>query len=138
MPRERSLLERLRDPRAESTRTTEEDPQRLAASVLENLRRLLNSHPGISASRMDYGIPEFADVAYSMPESQGRLRTAIKNAIEKFEPRLKRVSVSFVIDADEPLLLRFDVRADLVTSRQKAAVRFRTQIDPSGEVQVLD
>ena len=138
MPRERSLLERLRRPEADSGRTIHENTARLAESVLANLRRLLNSRTGIAPGALDYGIPDLSDFVYNMPESQTRIRAAIKAAVEKYEPRLRRVTVKHVIDGNDPLILRFDVTAELVTSEDRASVRFETRFDPTGRVSVKD
>ena len=138
MPRERSLLERLRDPEGESGRTIHENTGRLAESVLANLRRLLNSRPGIAPALPEYGIPDLSDVAYSMPDSAGRMRNAIRMAIERYEPRLRRVAVKYVSDPMDPLTLRFDVTAELVTSEARASIRFETRYDPTGRVSIKD
>lgn len=138
MPRERSLLERLRDPGAEGPRTIHENTNRLAQSVMANLRRLLNSHPGIAPAMLDYGIPDMTEVLYSMPESQAKMRAAIKTAIEKYEPRLRRVAVKPVPRTIDTFLLSFEITAELVTSEEKASVRFETRIDPSGKAEIRD
>lgn len=138
MPRERSLLERLRDPESEGARTIHENTSRLADSVLANLRRLLNSRPGLASAQLDYGIPDLSDVAYAMPDSAGRMKASIKAAIEHFEPRLRRVSVRYVADPDNPLTLRFDVTAELVTAEERASIRFETRYDPTGRVSIKD
>lgn len=138
MPRERSLLERLRDPEGESARTIHENPARLAESVLANLRSLLNSRPGMSSALPEYGIPDLSDIAYSMPDSAGRMRNAIRTAIERYEPRLRRVTVKYVSDPMDPLTLRFDVTAELVTNEARATVQFETRYDPTGRVSIKD
>jgi len=132
------LFERMRQPDRDGPRTIHENTNRLAESVLANLRRLLNSRPGISPASPDYGIPDLSDVAYSMPESSGRMRLAIKAAIEKFEPRLRRVAVKYVFDPNDPLTLRFDVTAELATNDERASIRFETRYDPTGRVEIRD
>ena len=136
MPRERSLLERLRKPEPEAARTIRENTNRLADSVLANLRHLLNSRHGVSPIQQDYGIPDLCDVAHSFPEAIGSMRKAIKTAIEKYEPRLKRVTVKHVEAPDDVLALRFEITAELVTEEEKASVFIETRIDSSGEVEL--
>ena len=53
MPRERSLLQRMREPESEGSRTIHENTDRLAESVMANLRRLLNSRHGIAMTRIE-------------------------------------------------------------------------------------
>lgn len=135
MPRERSLLERLAEPDPPARRSAQEDLSRLVDSVLANLRRVLNSRHGITMIREDYGIPDLADVVHNLPEALGKMRAAIKTAIENYEPRLSHVRVkSLETPSDDLLVFRFQIMAQLVTSESGGSVRFETRIDPTGEV----
>ena len=136
MPRERSLLERLRQPEDERDRSIHENTGRLVESVLANLRRILNSRHGIAPIAADYGIPDLSDVIHNFPEATGRLRLAIKATVEKYEPRLRRVTVRSVETPDEPLVLRFEITAELVSEERGSTIWFETRIDPSGEVRL--
>ncbi len=136
MPRDRSLFERLRDPGAEGSRTIHENTSRLAESVLSNLRNLLNSRRGIAPAQPGYGIPDMVDLTASFPEGVTGMRRAIKETIETYEPRLRRVNVKYVETDDDPLALRFEITAELATADERASVWFETRIDASGEVDV--
>ena len=136
MQRERSLLERFRAPEPDAERTIHVDAKRLTDSVLDNLRRLMNSCQGNVPTRDDYGIPPIVDVLHNFPDAIGGMRKAIKTAIEKYEPRLRRVSVRHVELADDPLALNFEISAELVTEDDKASVQISTRIDGSGHVRV--
>jgi len=113
--REKSLLDRLRDPDSDRARSVEPSPARLAESVLANLRRLLNSRHGIAPAQAEYGIPDLSDLVHSFPEANSKLRAAVKAAIEKYEPRLRRVAVRQANDPDDILSLRLEVTAELVS-----------------------
>lgn len=134
MARERSLLERLRDPEPDSARTIHENTDRLTASVLANLRRLLNSRHGITPIQADYGIPDLCEVVHNFPDAIGEMRKAIKTTIEKYEPRLGRVNVKHVESGDDLLALHFEITGELATAQEKASVWIRTRIDGSGQV----
>lgn len=136
MPRERSLLERIRSPEPEAARTIHENTGRMAESVMANLRRLLNSRQGISPIQSDYGIPDLCDVAHNFPEAIGGMRKAIKAAIEKYEPRLRRVTVKHVEAPNDVFALRFEITAELITEEERASVWIETRIDSSGEVEL--
>jgi len=136
MARERSLLDRLRSPEPESSRTIHEDPRRLSESVIQNLRRLLNSRHGIVPTQLDYGIPDLCDVIHNFPDAIQGMRRAIKTTIEKYEPRLRRVSVKHLESADDPLALRYEITAELITEEGKSSIWIQTRIDRSGEVDV--
>jgi type VI secretion system lysozyme-like protein len=60
----------------------------------------------------------------------------IKELIENYEPRLKRVTVSYVPDEDNPLNLRFDITAYLEVDEKDAPLRFETVVGMSGRTQV--
>ena len=136
MPRERSLLERFREPEPESARTIREDTGRMADSVMQNLRLLLNSSHGTSVIRSDYGIPAIVDVLHDFPDAIAGMRKAIKTTIEKYEPRLRRVTVRHLESPDDPQALNFEISAELVTEDEKASVQISTRIDGSGHVRV--
>ncbi len=136
VPRDRSLFERLRDPGTEAPRTIHENTTRLADSVLENLRHLLNARHGVSPAQLEYGIPDLCDIATNFPEGISGMRRGIKTAIERYEPRLRHVSVKHVEDESDPLALRFEITAELVTEEERASVWFETRVDSSGEVDV--
>lgn len=136
MARERSLLDRLRDPEPESGRTIHENTARLTESVIANLRRLLNSRQGIAPTQPDYGIPDLCDMVHDFPDALAGMRKAIKNSIEKYEPRLRRVNVKHVVAADDPFGLAFEITAELVTEEEKASVWIETRVDRSGYVRV--
>lgn len=62
------------------------------------------------------------------------MRAAIKVAVEKYEPRLRRVTVKQSGPTDEIFSLRLEITAELVTSEEKTSVWFETKIDSSGRV----
>jgi type VI secretion system protein len=136
MPRERSLLDRVRDPDAGEARRIHGNTARLAESVLENLRRLLNSRHGHALAQEDYGIPDLTEVVHNYPESIAGMRRAIRQAIEKYEPRLERIQIRHVSNDDDPFALRFEIKARLVTEERKSSIWFETRVDTSGEVHI--
>jgi type VI secretion system protein len=136
MGRERTLLERLLDPEAEGARTIHENTGRLADSVLANLRHMLNSRQGSAPFDAEYGIPDLADIVHSFPDAIAGMRKAIKTAIERYEPRLRRVVVRPVETADDPLALHFEITGELVTEGEKASLWVETRIDSTGRVEL--
>jgi type VI secretion system protein len=136
MSGEKSLLERLRDPEPESSRSIHQNTSRLSESVMANLRNLLNTRQGLSSTAPDYGIPDLVDVLHSFPDAINGMRKAIKASIEKYEPRLRRVNVKYVESPGEIQALRYEITAELVTEDEKASIWIQTRIDRSGEVEV--
>ncbi|MFV1951807.1 MAG: type VI secretion system baseplate subunit TssE [Nitrospinota bacterium] len=136
MARERTLLERLGDPRHDAPRTTRENTDQLAESVLLHLRKMLNTWQGHSLTLPDYGIPVLADIMHSFPDALAMMEDAICNSIGKYEPRLRGVKVRYVESEDDILRLRFEVTAQLVTEKEKASIWFETTINSSGQIEV--
>jgi type VI secretion system protein len=72
----------------------EEDPaHRKLRSIIDNLSRLFNTRRGSLPHIPDYGLPDISQVYRDLPYSIDGLRTAIKQVVEKYEPRLRRVRV---------------------------------------------
>jgi type VI secretion system protein len=67
--------------------------ERRVQSVASHLRYLFNTRRGSLAHLPDYGLPDVAEVYRDAPDSIEPLRAAIKDVIERYEPRLRRVRV---------------------------------------------
>jgi type VI secretion system protein len=136
MLRERSLLERLADPRPDAVRTTRYSDTQIVSSILEHLGKMLNTRRGNAPVAPDYGIPDMADLVHSFPESIRFMEQAIRTTIEKYEPRLCNVRVKYAGSEDDVFSLHFDVTAVLSPSSSRKVVSFETKIDSGGEVVV--
>ena len=88
-------------------------------SIKRHLVRLLNSHPGNSASAPGLGLVDFNDATLGTHDLSIRIRSAIRQCIEQFEPRVNRVDVVAMPPGPDPLQLRFQVTVHLrVTSAE--------------------
>ncbi|XIA63711.1 type VI secretion system baseplate subunit TssE [Bradyrhizobium sp. TZ2] len=117
---DRSLMERLED----GTATNQASFDRFRASVLENLRRVLNSRQGCCETRRDFGMPDLNDAMGQGADAVRALACSLKQQIETFEPRLKNVLIRFHADPDNPLQLSFHVNATLNYNDQMEPVAF--------------
>jgi type VI secretion system protein len=133
MFRERSILERLADPRPNAPRTTQQNDRQIVASVLEHLAKMLNTRRGNAPVAPDYGIPDMVDMVHSFPVSIRIMELAIRNTIERYEPRLTNVRVRHAAAEDDVFSLHFEVTAMLGSGN---SVWFETKVDSSGEVRV--
>jgi type VI secretion system protein len=136
MARERSLLDRIDDPRPDAPRRVDEDTEALADSVLTHLQRMLNTRQGNCLTVPDYGIPDFTDMVHNFPEAVGQMQRAIRRSVERYEPRLRKVRVTPTNPEDDFLQLRFEITAELVTADEDASVWFETTIGADGHVRV--
>jgi len=126
MGREQTLLERLADPRVDRPLTITENTQQLADSILRHLQKMLNTRQGHVLTQPEYGIPDVTEFIQTLPDMVNEVRSAIRNSIEKFEPRLRNVEVAFVPSEGAGLSLRFEITAELVTEKEDASVWFET------------
>ena len=135
MARERTLLERLADPRPDRPLSVTENTQLLADSILAHLRKLLNTRQGHVLTQPDYGMPDITEFVQGLPDMVERVQQGIRQTIEKFEPRLRNVSVALAPEAEWPSI-RFEITAELVTDQEDASVWFETSVSPSGHISI--
>ena len=104
-------------------------------SIIAHLNDLLNTRMGESLSASDFGIVDFADVVHNFPEATQVLQQSIRATILKYEPRLRNVSVHPVASPDT-LMIAFEISARLASGAQRGVFRVRTELTPSGKMQV--
>jgi type VI secretion system protein ImpF len=104
------------------------------AAVKRDLEWLLNSRrvaaslpadPGhLGRSSLTYGLPDLAAFALANPADQARLRRAIEEVVERFEPRLTRVAVTLETGRDVERSVRFRIDAMLRVEPEPEPVSF--------------
>lgn len=132
---EERLLERIRLWKKEPFRRGKVEPRRIIDSVLRHLRRILNTKQGNVLIAEDYGVPDFSDFLNAWPDSLRDIERIIRAAIQKYEPRLTGVRVSFIPQEEDPLSLRFQITARLAADT-KTQVFIETIVDADGQVQI--
>lgn len=139
------LLDRLldADPGAAETPppTAAEALERLHIAVRRDLEALLNARrrrrplpamlSELPTSVINYGIPDPASGAYTVPELRTALAREVEATIRRFEPRLTKVSVALV-DDKQALggTLRLKVDAVLRADPVPEPVSFETLLEP--------
>ncbi|MGF6098844.1 type VI secretion system baseplate subunit TssE [Pseudomonas sp. 18175] len=76
---------------------SEED--QYALSVLDNLRRILNSRAGSLSHLPDYGLPDMGVILQGLPATAHGLITTMTATLLKYEPRLAAVSIELLPQA---------------------------------------
>ncbi|MBF8224192.1 type VI secretion system baseplate subunit TssE [Halomonas sp. 328] len=110
------LFERLCDPGGAVVEAASMEAEVLG-SIKRHLVDLLNSHPGHSESAPELGLLDFNDATLGVLDLELRVERAIQECIERFEPRVSRVSVTTLSNDGESLYLRFQVQATLELGR---------------------
>ena len=138
-----SVLDRLLD---EQPMQTKEPPlqQRqnawqLKKAIARDLEALLNTrmvlleekpHAEAEATRslLTYGLPDLTSISIADPKERNRVRRAVEQAIETFEPRLKNVRVVLDPTRERETLLHFRIQAVIPMEPTPEAVVFDTDL----------
>lgn len=134
--RERTLLERLREPEAEGGRRAAADAGALIRSILVNLSRMFNTRQGHALSALDYGMPDMTDFMREYPASAQGMERILREGIERYEPRLKSVRVRLERSETDSLRLIFRVTAKLAAGPGSSEVAFAMNVDSEGRFEV--
>lgn len=148
-----SILDRLIDHEPgisrESPSSRSTTLKQLKESVRRDLEWLLNTRetggddigdlPELSRSLATYGLPDFTNLGTSNLSDQKRMRLAIQNAIEIFEPRLQDVQVTLDPLQANDRLLHFRIDARLKVDPAPEPISFDTVLQlTSGEYEVKE
>lgn len=95
-------------------------------SVMSNLNRLFNTRQGSVKHLPGYGLPDISSVYREAPRSIDGLRRAIKESVQKYEPRLRRVHVKHKETDTYDMRLVFILTAELKDGER---VQFETTFE---------
>jgi type VI secretion system protein ImpF len=121
-----SILDRLVDPESAGTAARAGyGIEQVILAVRRDLEDLLNTHrsiihlpeeyPEILKSPVGYGIPDFGSLATSTPQQRNSIGQMVEDIINRFEPRLREVTVHVKDDSrgTHHLSVRFQIEARL-------------------------
>ncbi|TVP46422.1 MAG: type VI secretion system baseplate subunit TssE [Halomonas sp.] len=112
------LFERLSNPHQPVLRKEADELMEVVESIKRHLVELLNSHPGNSACAPELGLLDFNDATIGVLDLERNIQHAIRQCIERYEPRVKRVDVESLPNHGDPLQLRFQVHATVALGRE--------------------
>lgn len=84
----------------------------------------------------DYGVPDFTTLLEGYPNSLRAFERSIRETIQKYEPRLKGVRVSFISSDEDLLSLRFQITGKLETEAHKDPVFFESVVGSDGKISI--
>ena len=131
----RTILERLENAEELPETSARAAEDRLLESIRQSLQRILNTPRGFSPSSPELGLGELIDATLTT-RSMGKIEGELRRTIERFEPRITDVRVSYVPSPEQRLMLRFDVRGRIRIGNQVREAMFQTRIDPQKPMQV--
>ena len=138
MIREKRLLERLATKETEAvSRSTNADVFHLVNSVMEHLKRILNTRQGSVPMDPEFGVPNFSELPgnFSSPETD-KIKTTLEEMIKRYEPRLAEVSITFEGTTSDALGLQFRVSAVIYYLKHRVPLNVSTRMSANSTFQL--
>ncbi|MCK4696439.1 MAG: type VI secretion system baseplate subunit TssE [Candidatus Cloacimonetes bacterium] len=105
-------------------------------SIISHLQKLLNTRQGNAQIAEDYGIPDITNFPQNtLSETSQTIELLFEKAIQKYEPRLKDIKVSFEPVEGDILNLRFKLEG-FIADEELTPVEFETVISTDGWVNI--
>ncbi len=109
-------------------------------SILEHLRNILNTRQGNVLIADNYGMPDLTNFpGDDLASSVAELERIMKITIQRYEPRLTNIKISYNPDMSDNLTLNFGIMAELVAAygeNNQQPIFFETVITSDGVVKV--
>ena len=97
-------------------------------SVMENLRRILNTRAGSLRHLPDFGLPDLTNIYRNLPASAHLLKARMEATLLIYEPRIRAIERE-VLPADPGMVISYLMTCHL---RKRGLVRFGTHFEPEG------
>lgn len=91
----------------------EESDEEIYRSIQQHLQLLFNARQGSLLHLPDYGLPDLSEVYQSLPYSISNLIHSVVRTIEKYEPRVTKVSVRPTRADMDNCIIQLEIHADL-------------------------
>ncbi len=107
----------------------------LVESIMGHLRRILNTRQGSVPIDLEFGVPDFTNLAGSF--SSGTTRQIIDDMtrmVQRYEPRLKQPSIEFTENQEGVLTLVFSMNGLIEVDNIDIPIRLSTTVLSSGKV----
>jgi type VI secretion system protein ImpF len=95
------------------------------------LPHVLAAYPGVSASVVNYGLIDFAGMCMTSDTDQQRICTAVRQAIERHEPRLDKVTATLQRRKGAINRVDFVITAQLKNAPVADPMQFNAVFQPS-------
>lgn len=101
-------------------------------SVLDNLRRILNSRAGTLSHLPDYGLPDMGLILQGLPASAHGVAQGMAKTLLRYEPRLTAIDIQ-LLPQTHPGHLEYALSVQLQGGTQTA---FGLHLGPEGRVMI--
>lgn len=92
---------------------------------------LLSDYPECASSILNYGLRDFAGLCMSSSTDRARICAALSEAVERHEPRLRKVRAQLDYRQGTINCISFVISAELAAPALNAAVSFDAVLQPS-------
>lgn len=96
----------------------------------------LESGSMLESSILNYGLPDFSNIHFGPDQLTGELKRAIEDALDRYEPRLIEPEVEVKEVSEKTRTVTFSITATIRIGATGHDVRYRTEIDFDGRVEV--
>ncbi len=109
---------------------TIDEEEQLILSVMDNIRRILNSRAGTIHHLPDYGLPDMSKMIQGLPGTAHNMMNILSNTLLKYEPRIKSLSL-VLLPQNEFGTLRYSLDVEL---HERGLIRYGTEFVPDGRI----
>ncbi|MDD9339943.1 type VI secretion system baseplate subunit TssE [Providencia heimbachae] len=109
---------------------TIDEEEQLILSVMDNIRRILNSRAGTIDHLPDYGLPDMSKMIQGLPGTAHNMMNILSNTLLKYEPRIKSLSL-VLLPQNEFGTLRYSLDVEL---HERGLIRYGTEFVPDGRI----
>lgn len=135
--KELRLLERISRWEEGGERTNQTQVDILIRSVIDHLRRLLNTRQGSVQLDPSFGVPDFTNVAGGLAAGSTRdIEEALRRMVLKYEPRLKSPRITLSRETSDVLSLRFTLDGMLEVDQRDIPLQLATTVGANGQVNI--
>ncbi|WP_063534688.1 type VI secretion system baseplate subunit TssE [Burkholderia sp. MSMB1589WGS] len=133
----RRLLERIADWEAGGEHARLPRADALTRSIIDHLRRILNTRQGHVPIDPAFGVPDFTNLAGGFAQGSAReIEAQIERVIACYEPRLKSPRIALAERAPGATTLHFSLDAQLVIDAREVPARFLTTVGGNGKIDI--
>ncbi len=111
---------------------SESGSENLEASIQAHLLLLFNTRRYSVPYLPDYGLPDIHETFQGNLAAQDELAESIRQVLQKFEPRLKDVTVKRLPDPEQKARLNFAVEGKIIDGSRESKLSFQTQVQRDG------
>lgn len=135
--REDRLLERIARWEGGEERRNLAIADLMIESIVRHLQRILNTRQGSVPIDPMFGVPDFTNLASAYTSTlNAQIERDIRGLVDRYEPRLKNVSLKMLEERPDALSLSFELSGSVMIDDRLVPVRMATSIGSQGRIRI--